>query len=260
METKAMGITEQLERFGNVRGLMSRINLKSLMFEHQEQDPNKAKGIDGITKVDYGENLLENLQDLLNRMRQFSYLPQAVRRTYIPKANGKLRPLGIPSYEDKLVQAAMTRILNEVYENIFLDCSFGFRPRLGCHDAIRRIDKAIMGYPINWVLEADIRGFFDQVNHEWLMKFLAHVIKDEVFLRYVKRFLKAGVMEQGSFSESTEGTPQGGVISPILANVYLHYALDLWFTYKVLGLIYIFANIIFIKISIHKTLYLFIYK
>ena len=234
METKAMGISEQIKRYGDVRGLMSRINYGSLYNEHLHQDPKKARGIDGVTKETYGKGIWTNLGNLLERMREYSYLPKPVKRTYIPKANGKMRPLGIPSYEDKLVQAAMARVLNEVYENIFISCSYGFRPGRGCHDAIRYIDRKVMRQPVNWVLEADIKGFFDHVDHEWLMKFLGHVIKDPVFLRYIKRFLKAGIMEQGKFSESIEGTPQGGIISPILANVYLHYVLDVWITYKVI--------------------------
>ena len=132
------------------------------------------------------------------------------------------------------MQGAMAKILNDIYENIFLNCSFGFRPSRGCHDAIRTIDDIVMHKRINWILEADIKGFFDNVSHDWLMRFLAHVIQDKNFLRYIKRFLIAGIMEDGTLRDSTEGTPQGGLISPVLANVYLHYVLDLWVKYVVI--------------------------
>ena len=233
METQAMRIRSQLQRYGTVQNVMSLVNKTSLLEEHNKQSLNKAKGIDGIDKRAYGENLDENIENLLDRMKSFSYRPLPVRRTYIPKLNGKLRPLGIPAYEDRLVQGAMANILNNIYEELFLNCSFGFRPNRGCHDAIRAIDDIVMHKKVNWVLEADIRGFFDHVNHDWLMKFLEHDIKDENFLRYIKRFLIAGIMEEGKFRESSEGTPQGGLISPVLANVYLHYVLDLWFNYGI---------------------------
>lgn len=198
----------------------------------QEAEQEKARGVDGVDKAEYDLNAEENIRSLLGRMKKFQYKPQPVRRTYIPKANGKLKPLGIPAYEDRLVQGAMAGALNDVYEPRFMDCSFGFRPGRSAHDVVRYINDSIMHRKVNYVLEADIKGFFDNVDHEWLMKFLANDIQDKGFLRYVKRFLIAGVMEGTELRDSDRGTPQG-LISPILANVYLHYVLDWWYEHSV---------------------------
>jgi retron-type reverse transcriptase len=168
---------------------MNRVCEGSLKEEHRKQSQRKAVGIDGMTKAEYGEKLNENVADLINRMKQFSYKPQAVRRAYIPKANGKLRPLGIPAYEDRLVQSVMAGVLNDIYEERFLDCSYGFRLERNAHMAVREINQTIMTRKVNYVLEADIKGFFDNVDHDWLMKFLENDIADPNFLRYVKRFL-----------------------------------------------------------------------
>lgn len=209
--------------------LIHLVNYDSLLQEHKRQLKGKAVGIDEVTKEEYDANLEENLKDLVRRMKSFSYRPKAGRRTYIPKANGRLRPLGIPAYEDKLVQGVMARILNEVYEPRFLDCSYGFRPNRNVHQALREVNQHIMIDKISYVLDCDIKGFFDNVDHKWLMEFLSHDIGDKNFLRYIVRFLKSGIMEEGQLQESKKGTPQGGLISPVLANVYLHYVLDSWF-------------------------------
>lgn len=229
METKQKDIRVLSKRYSKLETLMNHVNCESLREEHKRQSSNKASGIDHITKKEYEENLDENLSNLISRMKSFSYRPLPVRRTYIPKANGDYRPLGIPSYEDKLVQGVMANILNDVYEPRFLDCSYGFRENRSAHDAIKAINDIIMSKNVSYVLDCDIKGFFDNVDHSWLMKFLEHDINDKNFLRYIVRFLKSGIMENGQLEESKLGTPQGGLISPVLANVYLHYVLDSWF-------------------------------
>jgi group II intron reverse transcriptase/maturase len=229
VEQELKEIRYQSRTYAKLETLMNRVNECSLKEEHRKQEQRKAVGIDGVTKAEYGEKLDENVSDLITRMKKFSYKPQPVRRAYIPKANGKLRPLGIPAYEDRLVQSVMAGALNDIYEERFLDCSYGFRPERNAHMVVREINQTIMTRKVNYVLEADIKGFFDNVDHDWLMKFLENDISDKNFLRYVKRFLIAGVMEGTERKESDRGTPQGGQISPVLANVYLHYVLDLWY-------------------------------
>ena len=229
MAQELKGIRYQSRTYAKLETLMNRVNEASIKREHQKQAKNKAVGVDGVTKTVYGEELDENVKGLIVRMKRFSYKPLPVRRTYIPKADGKLRPLGIPAYEDRLVQGVMAGVLNDIYEERFMDSSYGFRPGRNAHMVVREIDRIIMTRKVNYVLEADIKGFFDNVDHEWLMKFLENDIADKNFLRYVKRFLIAGVMEGTEREESDKGTPQGGQISPVLANVYLHYALDLWY-------------------------------
>jgi len=229
MGTKTKEIRNQSKMYDRVQNLMRYVNEDSLMEAHRRQSGRKAPGADGETKDSYGENASENIRGLVSRMKTFSYRPQAVRRAYIPKANGKLRPLGIPAYEDKLVQSVMSDVLTEVYEPRFLDCSYGFRPNRSAHDAVRLINQTAMTRKVNYVLEADIKSFFDNVDHKWMVKFLEHDIADKNFLRYIVRFLKAGVMEGTEILDSDKGCPQGGLVSPVLANVYLHYVLDLWF-------------------------------
>jgi len=209
--------------------LMHCVNKETLMEAHHEQNGRKAAGIDGEIKTSYGERLGENIDELLSRMKQFSYRPQPVRRVYIPKDGGSgQRPLGIPAYEDKLVQSCMADVLNAIYETKFYDFSFGYRPGRSQHQAIAYLDNKLMG-KTSYVLDADIKGFFDNVDHKLLMKFLEHDIEDKNFLRYVTRFLKAGIMEEGKYAETDAGVPQGGSMSPVLANVYLHYVVDMWF-------------------------------
>lgn len=206
------------------------INEELLEICHHEMDPNKASGIDHVTKEKYGDNLTPKLRDLVLQMKQHAYHPQPVKRVYIPKqGTNELRPLGILAYEDKLVQAALSKILNAIYEADFLECSFGFRPNRGCHDALKVLNHIVEKGKISYIVDADIKGFFDHVDHQSLLKFIGHRIKDPNIHQLIVRILKSGGMYKGEFFYTTEGTPQGGVVSPILGNIYLHYALDLWF-------------------------------
>lgn len=230
MQTKLNLITEIAKRDSNckINNAAYLLNVENLKECFTMLKRGKAAGVDGIGAEEYANNLDANLRNLVEKMKRQAYKPQPVRRTYIPKANGKMRPLGIPSVEDKVVQMGITRILEAIYEVDFLDFSYGFRPQRSCHQALNRLDKIIMTKPINHIIDADIKGFFDNVNHDWMKKFLEHRISDPNLLRLIARFLRNGYMEEGKMYKSEKGTPQGGVISPILANIYLHYALDLW--------------------------------
>lgn len=232
MNTKLVRIAELAQTNPEMKftSLAHLLNEEALEQCHHELAGNKASGIDGLTKAKYAENLHDNIANLVERLKEKSYRPLPVRRTYIDKAGSKeKRPLGIPAYEDKIVQRAISKILNAIYENDFLDSSFGFRPKRNCHDALKVLNVYIEKRYTNYVVDADIKGFFDNVDHKWMMKFLEHRINDPSLLRLVARFLKAGYMEEGKKFEIDKGTPQGGLISPILANVYLHYVLDWWF-------------------------------
>jgi group II intron reverse transcriptase/maturase len=188
---------------------------------------NAAPGADGVTWREYERGALPRLAALRDRVQAGKYRAVPSRRVYIPKADGRLRPLGIASLEDKVLQRAVCGVLNAVYETDFRGFSYGFRPGRGQHDALDALAVGL-GKRVNWVLDADVRGFFDHLDREWLMKFLRHRIADERILRLVTKWLNAGVIEDGQWSDSGEGTPQGGSLSPLLANVYLHYVLDLW--------------------------------
>lgn len=187
-----------------------------------------APGVDGETWQQYGQNLEAKLQDLSARLARGAYRARPVRRVYIPKADGRQRPLGVPALEDKIVQCVVASILSVIWEEEFLGFSYGFRPGRGPHNALDALTVGIERRRVNWVLDADIRGYYDTIDHEWLVKFVEHRIGDRRVVRLVKKWLKAGVLEDGSWRPSEEGTPQGGVVSPVLANVYLHYAFDVW--------------------------------
>src|SRR5215813_11660882 len=187
-----------------------------------------APGVDGLTWPEYEDGLDDRLVDLHRRVHTGTYRAQPSKRAYIPKPDGRKRPLGIAALEDKIVQHAVVTVLNQIYEVDFLGFSYGFRPGRSAHDALDALWVGIMGKKVNWVLDADVQGFFDTISLEWLVKFLEHRIADRRLLRLIQKWLKAGVSEDGKWSKAEVGTPQGAVASPLLANVYLHYVFDLW--------------------------------
>jgi len=214
--------------------LIHHVNEANLAECYQELKRNKACGIDGETVEAYGKNLEEKLIQLVESMKSKQYRPKPTKRVYIPKAGkSEKRGLGIPSVEDKLVQIMLKKILEQIYEADFLDVSYGFRPKRSCHDALKALDKTVMTKPINYVVEVDIKGFYDNISHYWLQRCLEERIADRNLLWLVRKFLKAGVIEDGKKLATELGAPQGGVASPIFANIYLHYVLDLWFEKKV---------------------------
>ncbi len=195
---------------------------------------NKAVGVDEVTKAMYAEDLEANLQDLSARLKRMGYRPQPKLRVYIPKPGSeKGRPLGISSFEDKIVELATKRVLEPLFELLFEECSYGYRPERSQHQCLDTLGRTLQQKRVNHLVEADIRGFFDAVNHEWLLKFLGQRIGDNRVLRLISRMLKAGVMEDGLVEVAEVGTPQGSILSPLLSNVYLHYVLDLWFQRRV---------------------------
>jgi RNA-directed DNA polymerase len=208
--------------------LLHHVDAEALARAFRRQKRRASAGIDGITGRLYEQNLEVNLQDLCTRIHTGRYRPQPVRRVYIPKADGGERPLGVPTLEDKLVQGAVAEVLSAIYEVDFLGFSYGFRPGRNPHQALSSLHTAIMSQNVNWVLDADIRSFFDSVDHEWLLRMLAHRIADSRVLRLVRMWLEAGILESDEWHETEQGTPQGAGISPLLANIFLHYVFDLW--------------------------------
>lgn len=209
------------------------INADMLEDCHKNMDGKKAVGIDGVTKDEYDRNLKENLANLVERLKRKAYHPQPALRVEIPKDNGKMRPLSIYCYEDKLVQEAVRRILEAVFEPLFYDEMMGFRPGRGCHKAIKKLNAMIEWDRTCWVLDADIKGFFDHLDHEWIIRFIESKIKDPSFTRIVRRILKSGIMKDYNFEDIEEGSGQGSVCSPIIANIYMHYVLIWWFKEKI---------------------------
>lgn len=219
--------TEPQTRFNALMGQL--YDPEGLRESFERQDGRKAPGVDGVRKEQYGEGLEARLAELSKRIRQLGYRPQPVRRVFIPKGDGRYRPLGVPCFEDRLVQDRLSQVLQAIWEPEFRECSYGFRPGRSAHDALRRVAEVVTNGGTQWVVEADIKGFFDHVSHAHLVRFLEHRIADPKLIRVVQRLLKAGVLSDGVFSAGVEGTPQGGLVSPVLSNIYLHYVLDLWF-------------------------------
>ena len=234
METKLARISQLSSENPNMvfTSVGHLINKELLMECHKDMDGKKATGIDGVTKEAYGVKLEENLENLVNQLKQKAYKPKPARRVEIPKENGKTRPLSIYCYEDKLVQEALRRILEAVFEPHFYDEMMGFRPERNCHKALRMLNSMLEREKTNWVLDADIKGFFDHLDQEWIVKFIESRIKDPNIIRIVRRMLKAGIMKDMQYEETEEGSGQGSVCSPIIANIYMHYVLVWWFEEK----------------------------
>ena len=236
MQTSLRGIANRAashkkHRFGSLYGLLNEENL-AWCFDFLRKDA--APGVDRVDYREYQRNLASNIHDLVERLKTNRYRAKLVRRRYIPKLNGKMRPLGIPATEDKLVQVAVAKILEAIYEQDFLEWSYGYRPKRSPQDAATALTRTLHYGRYYWVVEADIKGFFDNIDHDWMIRMLEERIDDKPFLRLIRKWLQAGILEtDGQVVHPVTGTPQGGVVSPVLANIYLHYALDLWFERRV---------------------------
>ncbi len=232
MQTSLRGIAKKAQeqkkhRFGNLYEMLNEENLHDC-WRYIKKDA--ASGVDQVSAREYEENLEENIRQLVERLKRGSYRAKLVRRQYIPKGEGKFRPLGIPATEDKLLQLAVKRILEAIHEQDFMRCSYGYRPGIGALNAVDKLTVKLQFGRYNFVVEADIESYFDNIDHEWLMKMLEERIDDQALMRLIKKWLKAGILDtDGKVIHPVTGTPQGGIVSPILANVYLHYVLDLWF-------------------------------
>jgi group II intron reverse transcriptase/maturase len=232
-----MGVSSDLDRVRQVArndkdvrftALLHHVTVERLEAAYRAIRPGAAPGVDGVTWRDYGQDLEANLRDLHARVQRGSYRAKPSRRAYIPKADGRQRPLGVASLEDKIVQRAVVEVLNAIYECDFLGFSYGFRPGRSQHYALDALAVGIEKRKVNWILDADIRDYFTSLDHSWLGRFLEHRIADRRVLRLIQKWLRAGVVEDGAWSETLEGTPQGASASTLLANVYLHYVFDLW--------------------------------
>lgn len=232
MQTSLQGISkraakDKAHRFGNLYGLLNEGYLKWCFWQLRKD---AAPGIDRVDFYEYRENLDENIRGIVDRLKQKRYRAKLVKRRYIPKMGGKLRPLGIPATDDKVLQFAVAKILEAIFEADFLDVSYGYRPRIGPQDAVRDLTRNLQFGKYAHIVEADIKGFFDNIDHDWMIRMLEERINDKPVLNLIRKWLKAGILDvSGKVIHPTTGTPQGGIVSPVLANVYLHYGLDLWF-------------------------------
>jgi group II intron reverse transcriptase/maturase len=231
VQTSLQGIAEKARQDGKYcfYDVYRLINEEMLLVAWREINKNAASGVDRVTAREYEENLIDNIRDLVLRLKEKRYKAKLVRRVYISKLDGRQRPLGIPALEDKLVQSAAARILNAIYEQDFLSCSFGYRPKVGPLDAVKDITDTLFWGKYTYIVEADIKGFYDNIDHDWMIRMLEQRINDRAFLNLIRKWLRAGVLDtDGKIIHPATGIPQGGIVSPILANIYLHYALDLW--------------------------------
>ena len=231
MQTSLRGIAtkakqDKKHRFGNLYGMLDK---DALYTAWKDINKKAAAGVDKVTAKEFGENLDQNLGELLEELKKKRYKTRLVRRVDIPKGEGKTRPLGIPTVKDKTLQRAVARILEAIYEQDFLKSSYGYRPGVGPQKAVKELTKELQQNKYSYIVEADIKGFFNNIDHDWLMEMLKLRIKDGAFLRLIKKWLKAGVLETEKVIYPLTGCPQGSIVSPILANIYLHYVLDLWF-------------------------------
>jgi len=232
MQTSLLGIAKKAaeQRKYRFRNLYGMLNENFLLACWRDIRKNAAYGVDRVSARDYEKNLRENIRLLVQKLKDKRYRAQLIRRHYIPKGEGKFRPLGIPVVEDKLVQIAVKRLLEAIYEQDFLRWSHGYRPNTGAHNAIEQLSVKLQFGKYEYVVEADIKGFFDNMDHDWLIRMLEERIDDKAMLRLIKKWLKAGVLDtDGKVNHPVTGSPQGGIISPVLSNIYLHYVLDLWF-------------------------------
>ncbi len=229
VSTKLAGLVARARKEGKLTNVVQYVDEELLLLAFRSLRKTAAPGVDGQSYEEYAANLSQNLRELYARLKGGRYRAPAVRRAYIPKATGGRRPLGIPTVEDRVVQKAVAWVLSAVYEGDFLECSHGFRPRRGAHTGLHRLREGMMQHWAKWVVEVDVVGYFDHVNHDWLRQFLRRRVNDGGLLRLIGKWLAAGVMEQGVVRRAEDGTPQGGPVSPMLANVYLHCVLDEWF-------------------------------